>query len=51
MTRKTRSFHHYSIAGEVTIEDEEVLAETVEDVTCRWCGNGRSVEALASAAS
>jgi hypothetical protein len=20
------------------VEDEEVLAETVESVTCRWCG-------------
>ena len=43
-TRRTRAFHHYSIGGELTVEDEEVLAETVEEVACRWCGSGASVE-------
>ena len=43
-TRRTRAFHHFSVGGELTVEDEEVLAETVEDVTCRWCGSGSSVE-------
>ena len=37
-TRRTRAFHHYSVGGELSIEDEEVLAEDVEEVTCRWCG-------------
>jgi hypothetical protein len=46
-TRRTRSFHHYTVGGELTVEDEQVLAEDVEDVSCRWCGTGRSVEALA----
>jgi len=23
-----------------------VLEESVEDVTCRWCGNGNAVEVL-----
>lgn len=45
-TRTTRAFHHYSIGGELTVEDEEVRAETVEDVSCRWCGHGRGVEVL-----
>jgi hypothetical protein len=36
-TRRTRSFHHYTIAGELEIEDEEVLDEQIERVTCRWC--------------
>jgi hypothetical protein len=36
-TRRTRAFHHYSIAGELRIEDEEVLDERVERVVCRWC--------------
>jgi hypothetical protein len=47
-TRKTRAFHHYSVGGELTIEEVEVLDENVEDVTCRWCGNGKGVEALGS---
>ena len=45
-TRRTRAFHHFSIAGELSVEDEEVLSETVEDVSCRWCGSGRAVEVL-----
>jgi len=43
-TRRTRSFHHFSLGGELTVEDEDVLAETVEEVACRWCGSARSVE-------
>jgi hypothetical protein len=38
VTRRTRGFHHFSVAGELTIEDEVVLGERVEEVTCRWCG-------------
>lgn len=47
-TRRTRAFHHYSVGGELTIEEVELLDEKVEDVTCRWCGNGKGVEVLAS---
>jgi len=49
VTRRTRAFHHYSIGGELTVEDEEVLAETVEDVACRWCGSSANVEQLEDA--
>jgi len=46
-TRRTRAFHHYSLGGELSIDDEQVLAETVEDVSCRWCGSGTAVERMA----
>ena len=46
-TRRTRAFHHYSVGGELTIEDEEVLADVVEAVSCRWCGNGDAVVEVA----
>ena len=46
-TRRTRAFHHYSVGGELTVEDVEVLDESVEGVLCRWCGNGDAVEILA----
>ena len=49
LTRRTRSFHHYSLGGDLTVEDEEVLAETVEEVACRWCGSGRAVAAVTEA--
>ena len=47
-SRRTRAFHHFSVGGELSVEDEEVLDETVETVTCRWCGaSGASIEELA----
>jgi hypothetical protein len=45
-TRRTRAFHHYSVGGDLTIEEVDVLEESVEDVTCRWCGNGKAVEEI-----
>jgi hypothetical protein len=44
--RRTRAFHHYTVGGELTVEEEEVLDEAVEDVSCRWCGNGTHVEVV-----
>lgn len=38
VSRRTRAFHHYTIGGDLTVEEEEVLAEEVERATCRWCG-------------
>ena len=41
--RRTRAYHHFTVGGELSVEDEEVLDERVEDVTCRWCGTGTGV--------
>src|SRR4051794_37169404 len=46
-TRTTRAFHHYTVGGDLAIEEEQVLSEVVEEVACRWCGSGRDVEVLA----
>jgi hypothetical protein len=44
-TRRTRAFHHYTIGGDLEIEEEEVLGERIEQVTCRWCnGSGDKIE-------
>jgi hypothetical protein len=48
-TRQARAFHHYTLAGDLTVEDEEVLSESVDDVVCRWCGTGQHVVALTPA--
>ena len=48
--RRTKAFHHYSVGGELTLEDEEVLDETVEEVSCRWCGHGNAIEILEAGA-
>jgi DNA-directed RNA polymerase subunit RPC12/RpoP len=47
VVRRSRAFHHFTIGGELTVEDEQVLSEQVEEVSCRWCGHGRAVEELA----
>ena len=44
--RRTRAFHHYTVGGELQVEDEVVLDEVVEDVSCRWCGTGSAIETL-----
>jgi len=44
--RRTRAFHHYTLGGELQVEDEQVLEEAVEEVTCRWCGPSGTVEAV-----
>jgi DNA-directed RNA polymerase subunit RPC12/RpoP len=46
VTRRTKEFHHFSVGGGLTVEDEEVLSHVVEEVSCRWCGHGRAVEVL-----
>lgn len=41
----TSSFFHYTVGGELVEEDVTVIAEHVDEVTCRWCGpRGEVVE-------
>lgn len=46
VTQTTRAFHHFTVGGELVVEDEEVLADSVDEVVCRWCGHGRAVEMI-----
>lgn len=45
-TRRTRAYYHYSLGGELTVEEVEVLADEVEQVSCRWCASAAGVEVL-----
>ena len=36
---RVREYVHLNLAGEPRVEETEVLAETVEQVRCRWCGS------------
>jgi hypothetical protein len=36
--KRVRSFHHFTLGGDLSVEDEEILDRTVERVLCRWCG-------------
>jgi hypothetical protein len=41
---RAREYVHVSLAGEPVVEEREVVTDTVEHVTCRWCGRVDSVE-------
>jgi hypothetical protein len=44
---RTRDFVHADLAGEQQVEESQVLAEAVEQVTCRWCNGVNTVELVA----
>jgi hypothetical protein len=43
-TRRTRAYYHFTIAGDLSVEEEEVLSAERERVTCRWCGASDRIE-------
>jgi hypothetical protein len=43
---RTRAFYHFSLGGELTVEQEDVLEEDIERVECRWCGSADQIETL-----
>ena len=45
-SRRTRAYHHFTVGGELSIEDEQVLDEAIESVECRWCGAAGVVETV-----
>lgn len=42
--RRTKAYHHYTVGGELEVEDTEVLDDAVEEVACRWCESAAHVE-------
>lgn len=45
VVRRTKAFYHYTLGGDLDVEEPQVLDEHVEHVACRWCGaGGRIVE-------
>lgn len=46
-TRRTSEFWHLDLAGDPRVEQTEVRAETVESVSCRWCGRSDAIELVA----
>lgn len=43
-TLRLREYVHADLTGQPTVEESETLGETVEHVTCRWCGAVDQVE-------
>ncbi len=51
-SRRTREFQHFSVGGELSVDDSELLEERIESVTCRWCGaTGATIEQLEEGAT
>jgi hypothetical protein len=47
VTRRTHEFHHFSVGGELSVDETELLEEQIESVTCRWCGaTGETIEPI-----
>jgi len=43
-TLRLREYVHADLTGATAVEESETLGETVEHVTCRWCGAVDQVE-------
>lgn len=46
-TLRVRQYWHAELSGDAGVESEEVLADAIESVTCRWCGSGAAIEIVA----
>ncbi len=42
-----REFWHLAMSGEPDVDEREVLAETIEQISCRWCGAVDRIELVA----
>ena len=38
-TKRVRSFQHFTLGGEMRVEEEEILERHRERIVCRWCGS------------
>ncbi len=43
-TVRRRRFAHFTLGGEMTIDEEEVLDATLERIVCRWCDRDDAIE-------
>lgn len=49
VTRSTKAveYVHLDLAGDPTVEEREVVSETIESVRCRWCNTVDQIELVA----
>jgi hypothetical protein len=50
-SRRSVEFWHVDLAGDAVVEDSEIRGQTVESVTCRWCGRSDAIELVPRAVS
>jgi hypothetical protein len=48
---RTREYVHADLSGDARVEEREVLAESIEQVTCRWCNGVNTIELVARPAA
>ncbi len=47
--RRSSEVHRFSVGGIRDVGDTELLAESVDQISCRWCGHGDDVVLLQDA--
>ena len=48
-TRRTTEYWHFDLAGAPAIEESTLRQESVEAVSCRWCGRSDAIELVSRA--
>ena len=43
---RRRRYHHYSLDGALTVEEDEILDAHVERIVCRWCDRADTIETI-----
>lgn len=41
-----RRFLHFSLGGDMEVDEEETLSHDVHRIVCRWCDRDDGIEAL-----
>ena len=45
-TSGTTQYWHFDLAGEHTVEESTTQQETVDQVSCRWCGRADAIREI-----
>jgi len=45
-TRRTNEYWHFALSGDHNVEETDLLNETVESVSCRWCGRADAIDLI-----
>jgi hypothetical protein len=45
-TRRTTEYWHFDLGGDHKVEETELKSESIETVTCRWCGRTDAIEVI-----
>lgn len=49
-TTRAKQYWHFDLSGDVEVQEEDALVDTIDSVSCRWCGAGDTVELVPRAA-